>query len=94
MEVDAPSSIEAIDDGTVERPEAEAEAVGSEPRVMASEGEEVILDPASTSSGFEGSQAYEIDFRKLFAPSKYIELSPNEEVKGTLPNLFSSSKLK
>ncbi|KAG8083464.1 hypothetical protein GUJ93_ZPchr0015g6661 [Zizania palustris] len=70
MDVDAPSNTEAIDDGMeVERSEAEAEATGSESRVMTSEVEVVVLEPASTGSGFEGPRTCEIDFGGLFAPS-------------------------
>ncbi|KAG8095115.1 hypothetical protein GUJ93_ZPchr0012g21629 [Zizania palustris] len=63
----------------VECSEAKVEAVRSELRVMASEVEAVVPEPVSASSGLKGSQAYEIDFGGLFAPSEYVELSPIEE---------------
>ncbi|KAG8050954.1 hypothetical protein GUJ93_ZPchr0009g1001 [Zizania palustris] len=85
MDIDAPLNTKAIDDGTkIKHSEAEAEVTGSESRVMASEVEVVVSELASTGPGFEGSQAYEIDFRGIFEPSEYAEISPIEEVEGSL----------
>ncbi|KAG8040763.1 hypothetical protein GUJ93_ZPchr0539g6576 [Zizania palustris] len=70
MEVDSPSNSEASDDGVVKRLEAKAKAVVSELRMTTLEVAGVVPDPTSIGLGFEGSQACEIDFGGLFAPSK------------------------